>query len=129
MRAQLCLGAVCLSLCMGCDPMVHTHLIVTPAVVGASHQPDEVVALVRPLLLANGFGEFRATNEPPTSAVTFTDWYPGGNPHIWVAISHDGWPVTVDFNERWIAHRSRKHKKVVRQVEAKLKEHDFRTER
>jgi hypothetical protein len=129
MRASPYSIAVFLWFCVGCDPAVHTHLSVTPAITGSPHQPDEVVSLVCPVLQTNGLGEFRTTNQPPASAVTFTDWYAGGNPHIWVAISHEGWPVSVDFMERWTSHRSHKHKRLVREVQATLKQHEFQVER
>jgi hypothetical protein len=106
--------------------MVRTHLTVTPAMIGSSHQPAEVLSIVHPILQTHGFGEFPAKDKPPASPITFSDWYPGKNPNIWVSISQESWPVSVDFMERWTAHRSRKHKSMAREVESALEQHDLR---
>ncbi len=110
----------------GCDSMVRTSLSVTPAVAGNNRRPDEVLAIVRPVLESHNFGLFSGVNDPTNTVVCFTDWYPGKNPTIWVGVSRNTWPVHIDFDERWTAHRSHKHKSVAKAVEKALVENGFR---
>jgi hypothetical protein len=125
MRVHHYIALVVVGLCVGCDPAVHTHLSVTPALAGSSRQPGEVVSVVRPILEGQGLGEMRGTNEPPSAPILFTDWFAGGNPHLWVTISSNSWPVSISFMERYTAHRSRKHKQTVKAVERALEDNEF----
>lgn len=95
---------------------------------GKDTDPSDVLLVVRPVLQSRGFVEFPGTNEPPKSTVTFTDWYLGENPEIWVTVSQTGWPVSVDFTERWTSHRSHKHMSVAKEVKRTLEEHQFRVQ-
>jgi hypothetical protein len=131
MRANPYLIAVCLSFCAGCHPAVHSHLGVTPALTGSPSQTEGVVSIVRPILQANGFSELRTTNQSPSSAMIFTDGPAGGDRHTWVYITcrDGGWPMSLHFMDQPAYRRSDKHMKLVAEVEAALKQHDFQVER
>jgi hypothetical protein len=112
-------------ICAGCDAMVHTHFSITPAMTGRVNRPDDVLLAVRSVVEARGLEELRSTNMPPTSRITFTDWYPGKNPNLFVTVSYEQWPVNINLTERWTSHRSRKHRKLARELEVALEDREL----
>jgi hypothetical protein len=117
----------CLWLCVGCDSVVVSHLTINPGPTIRPVNPKEVVPIVHSIVEMEGFGEFvNRTNPAPSGRIEFTNWGSGHNPSLFITVSYERWPVNISFFERYTSHKSRMHKKVVKEIEAALTEQKFK---